>query len=192
MEKCISRRKLVMKQCLRRNNRWIRVLACMAVVLCMPGLFCACGKKAGNSDLGDYHKYLGDYYYDCSISAMVFETPEGEEEPGILYRQVTDLDALSKSCPIPICFFFYSGMHADVYGLFACMEQVAEQYHDKVLIVTIDALAEKDLSAAYKIEALPEAIVIRDNRQKARFEGQNRGEWTAQELADWIVTEVTN
>ena len=64
MEKCISRRKLVMKQCLRRNNRWIRVLACMAVVLCMPGLFCACGKKAGNSDLGDYHKYLGDYYYD--------------------------------------------------------------------------------------------------------------------------------
>ena len=41
------------------------------LVVCMPGFFCACkkGSKAGNSDLGDYHKYLGDYYYDCSISA---------------------------------------------------------------------------------------------------------------------------
>ena len=182
-----------MEQCISRRNKLIRVLACMAVVLCMPGLFCACRKKseAGNADLGDYHEYLGDYYYDCSISAMVFETPEGEEEPGVLYRQVTDLDALSKNCPIPICFFFYSGMQADTFGLFACIEQVVEQYHDKVLIVAIDALAEKELSSAYKIEALPEVIVIKDNRQKARFEGQNRGEWTAQDLANWIVTEVT-
>lgn len=162
------------------------------LVICVPGFFCACkkGEKAGNADLGDYHKYLGDYYYDCSISAMVFEVPDGEAEPGILYRQVTDLDALTKTCPIPVVFLFYSGMHADIYGLFACMEQVAEEYHDKVLIVTIDALAEKELAEAYKIEALPEAIVIKENMQKARFKGQERGEWTAQDLANWIVTEV--
>ncbi|MBO4928539.1 MAG: hypothetical protein J5379_09870 [Clostridiales bacterium] len=157
----------------------------------MSGFLCSCGrKKEGNADLGDYHKYLGDYYYDCSISAMVFETPEGEEEPGVLYRQVLDLEALTKSCPIPVCFFFYSGMQADVYGLFACMEQIAEQYHDKVLIVAIDALAEKELSAAYKIEALPEAIIIKENTQKARFDGTNREEWTAQDLASWVITEA--
>ena len=178
MQKCFWRRKMLLK-----------VLVCLVVMAGMPGLFCACGKKAGNADLGDYHKYLGDDYYDCSIFAMVFETPEGEEEPGVLYRQVTDLEALTKSCPIPVCFFFYSGMHADVYGLFACLEQVTEQYHDRVLIVSIDALAEKDLSSAYKIEALPEAIVISGNTQKARFEGQNRGEWTAMDLANWIVSE---
>ena len=162
----------------------------MAAVLCMPGLFCACGKKAGNDDLGDYHKYLGDYYYDCSISAMVYETPEGEEEPGVLYRQVMDLEALTQKCPITVVFFFYSGMQADTFGLFASLEQVTEQYHDKVLIVAIDALAEKDLTAAYNVAALPEAIVIKENRQKARFEGQNRGEWTALDLANWIVSEA--
>ncbi|MBR5057253.1 MAG: hypothetical protein IKX04_01665 [Clostridiales bacterium] len=181
MDRCFSNKKVLVK-----------VLACLMLVVCMPGFFCACkkGSKAGNSDLGDYHKYLGDYYYDCSISAMVFEIPDGEEEPGVLYRQVTDLDALTKTCPIPVVFFFYSGMHADIYGLFACMEQVAEEYHDKVLIVPIDALAEKELTEAYEIEALPEAIVIKENMQKARFKGKERGEWTAQDLANWIVTEV--
>ena len=177
-----------------RTSRWFSIckgLACLLLIAGMSGFLCACGgKKEGNADLGDYHKYLGDYYYDCSISAMVFEIPEGEEEPGVLYRQVTDLESLTKTCPIPVCFFFYSGMQADVFGIFACMEQVAEQYHDQVLIVAIDALAEKELASAYKIEMLPEAIIIADNLQKARFDGTSRGEWSAQDLADWVVTEA--
>ena len=70
MDRCFSNKKVL-----------VEVLACLMLVVCMPGFFCACtkGSKAGNSDLGDYHKYLGDYYYDCSISAMVFEIPDGEE-----------------------------------------------------------------------------------------------------------------
>ena len=172
-------------------KKLITSLACLVLILGMPGFFCSCGrKKTGNADLGDYHKYLGDYYYDCSISAMVFEVPEGEEEPGILYRQVTDLEKLTQVCPIPVCFFFYSGMQADRYGLFACMEEVAEVYHDKVLIVAIDALAEKELSSSYNVDALPEAIIIKENRQKARFNGKDRENWTAQDLAQWIVTEA--
>ncbi len=167
----------------------VRVLACLVLILSMPGLFCACGKKKGDSS-DEYRKYLGDYDYDYSIFAMVFETPEGETEPGILYRQVLDLNALAKSCPMYVCFFFYSGMHADVYGLFASMEQVAEQYHDKVLIIAIDALEEKDLAASYNIEALPEAIMIKDNMQKSRFDGQSKKDWTSQDLANWIIAEA--
>lgn len=171
----------------------VKRLACLMLVIGMAGLFCACKKKkAENADIGDYHSYLGDYYYDCSISAMVFETPEGETEPGILYRQVTDLDALSKSCPIPICFFFYSDMQADTYGLFASLEELAEHYHDKVLIVTINALAEKELSGAYNVRALPEAIIIKDHVQKARFDGESRGTWTAKDLADWILSQASS
>ena len=81
-------------------------------------------------------------------------------------------------------------MHADVYGLFASMEQVAEQYHDKVLIIAIDALEEKDLAASYNIEALPEAIMIKDNMQKSRFDGQSKKDWTSQDLANWIIAEA--
>lgn len=167
----------------------VRVLACLVMLLCMPGLFCACGKKKGNSS-DEYRKYLGDYDYDYSVFAMVFETPEGETEPGILYRQVLDLNSLTKTCPMAVCFFFYSGMHADVYGLFASMEQVAEQYHDKVLIIAIDALEEKDLAASYNVEALPEAIMIKDNMQKSRFDGQSKEGFTSQDLADWIIAEA--
>lgn len=172
------------------KNR-MKSLACLILVISMSGFFCACSKnKEKNGDLGDYKKYLGDYYYDCSISAMVFETPEGEEMPGVLYRQVTDLDALVKNCPIPVCYLFYSGMHADVFGLFASIEELVEQYHDKVLIVTIDGMAEKEIAAAYKIEAMPEAIIIKNGAQVARFEGKDRGEWTASELASWILQQA--
>lgn len=173
-----------------RKRVTVRVLACLVLILSMPGFFCACGKNTGSSD--EYRKYLGDYDYDYSIFAMVFETPEGETEPGVLYRQVLDLNSLVKTCPMPVCFLFYSGMHADVYGLFASMEQVAEQYHDKVMIIAIDALEEKDMAASYNIEALPEAIMIKDNMQKSRFDGQSRKDWTAQDLANWIIAEAQN
>ncbi|MBR5426016.1 MAG: hypothetical protein K6E26_08610 [Clostridiales bacterium] len=178
-------------QCFSRAKELVKSLACLVLIASMPGFFCACKKSKKSSSSEDYKKYLGDYYYDCSISAMVFEVPEEETEPGVLYRQVTDLTELAKNCPMSVCFFFYSSMRADTYGMFACMEQVTEQYHDKVLIVAIDALSEKELAAAYNVEALPEAIIIKDNMQKSRFDGQSREEgWTAQDLADWVVSEA--
>lgn len=173
------------KQCLRRS------LACVILAVSMSGFFCACGKKKGNNDLGDYHKYLGDYYYDCSISAMVFETPEDEEYPGVMYREVTDLDALLKTCPIPVCLFFYSSMQADVYGIFACMEEITENYHDKVLIVAIDAMSEREIAGAYEIRGLPDAIIVKDHVQKAHFDGTTREEWSAMDLQNFVIQEAT-
>lgn len=175
---------------LKKAKMW-KGLLCLMLVIGTAGLFCACSGKKENADLGNYEKYLGDYDYDYSISAMVFETPEGEEMPGVLYRQVTDLNALCKNCPIPICLLFYSGMRTDVYGIFACLEELTETHHGQVLIVTIDAMSEKDLTSAYKVEAMPEAIVIRDGKQFGRFEGKNRGEWTARQMTDWILEQAT-
>ena len=83
-------------------------------------------------------------------------------------------------------------MQADTYGLFASLEELAENYDDKVLIVTINALAEKELSGAYNVRALPEAIIIKDHVQKARFDGESRGSWTAKDLADWILSQATS
>lgn len=178
---------------MRYFKKHMKNLACLMLVISMAGFFAGCkGEKAENQDLGDYHKYLGDDYYDCSISAMVYEIPDGETEPGILYRQVLDLGELVKSCPLTVVYFFYSGMQADTYGIFACMEQVAEQYHDKVLIVAIDGIAEKEISSAYNIQAMPDALVIRNNLLIAHFDGTTRGEWSAQDLANWIVDEAVN
>lgn len=175
-------------------RKLMKDLTCLVLALSMAGLFVACKKesKTTNEDLGDYHEYLGEDYYDCTISAMVFETPEGETEPGILYRQVLNLEQLTKSCPLTVVFLFYSGMQGDSYGVFACMEEVAEKYHDKVLIVTIDGIAERELTSSYGIKAMPDAIVIRNNLQIARFDGTTRGEWTAIDLADWIIENAVN
>lgn len=175
----------------RKNMKLCRGLLCLMLVIGTAGLFCACSDKKENGDLGSYEKYLGDYDYDYSISAMVFETPEGEEMPGVMYRQVTDLNELCRNCPIPVCLLFYSGMRADVYGIFACLEEMTETHHGQVLIVMIDAMSEKDLTSAYKIEAMPEAIMIRNGKQTGRFDGKNRGEWTARQMTDWILEQAT-
>lgn len=174
-----------------KTMNFCKGLLCLMLVIGTAGLFCACSGKKSNGDLGNYEKYLGDYDYDYSISAMVFETPEGEDMPGVLYRQVTDLDALCENCPIPVCLLFYSSMRADVYGIFACMEEMTETHHGQVLIVTIDATSEKALTAAYEVEAMPEAIVIRDGKQAGRFDGKSRGEWTARQLTDWVLEQAT-
>ncbi len=175
-------------------RKLMKDLTCLVLALGMAGFFVACKKKskATNEDLGDYHEYLGNDYYDCTISAMVYEIPEGETEPGIIYRQVVDLEQLTKSCPLTVVFFFYSGMQGDTYGVFASMEEVAEKYHDKLLIVAIDGIAERELTSSYGIKAMPDAIVIRNNLQVARFDGTTRGEWSAIDLANWIMENAVN
>ena len=68
-------------RCFSHVKELVKSLACLVLIASMPGLFCACKKSKKEASDGNYKKYLGGYYYDCSISAMVFEVPEGEEEP---------------------------------------------------------------------------------------------------------------
>ncbi|HOO61310.1 MAG TPA: hypothetical protein PKV44_02660 [Bacillota bacterium] len=161
---------------------------CLIVSLLFSCASCAKTTKE-NDDIGNYEDYLGEYYYDTSIGAMVFETPEGEEEPGVMIREVTDLDALIKTCPIPICLFFYSSMRTDQDGMIAVMEQLTEEYHASLFVVMIDALSEAEITEAYGIEALPDAIIIKNDRVTAHFDGLSQGTWAPIDLATWAYEE---
>jgi len=131
--------------------------------------------------------YLGEYSYDSSISAMVYENMEGEGE-GIQYRRVTDYNKLIAYSPVPVCLYFYAGLDSDTSGITASVEQLAETYHDRILFVSIDAQVETDLAAHFEIAALPDFILLDKGSWTASFSSYDGKTWTANDLEKWILT----
>lgn len=146
-----------------------------------------CTSDQTSDDLGDYSSYLGDYSYNSSISAMVFEDMEGEG-PGIQYREVTDLPKLVSKAPLSVCIYFYAGLRTDTSGVTACVEELAEEYHDAILFVSIDGLQEKEWTSAYAIGAFPDFVIIKDGTWTASFGSVDRETWTNEDLIQWVTT----
>lgn len=162
----------------------------LAVLLFVLGAGAGCsGKKSSNHDLGDYSAYLGDYSYNAPLTAMVYEDLDGEGE-GILYREVTDYDKLIAYAPVPVCLYFHSSYSADTGGVTAAVEQLAEDYHGKILFVTVDADEETDLASHFKIEAVPDFILLENGSLKASFSSFGGMEWTESDLQDWILDNI--
>jgi hypothetical protein len=146
----------------------------------------ACTSSSTNEDLGDYSSYLGDYSYNSSISAMVYEDMEGEG-PGIQYREVTDLPKLISKSPLSVCIYFYAGLRTDTSGVTASVEELAEEYHDTILFVSIDGLQEKDWTSAYAIGAFPDFVMIKNGIWTSSFGSIDRDSWTTEDLIQWVT-----
>jgi len=144
----------------------------------------ACSTKS-NSDVNSA-AYLGDYSYDSSISAMVYEDMDGEGE-GIQYRKVTDYDKLIAYSPVPVCLYFYAGLDSDTSGITASVEQLAETYHGRILFVSVDAQVETELAAHFEIDALPDFILLDNGSWTASFSSYGGKTWTAADLEKWIA-----
>jgi len=153
-----------------------------AVLLAGVILLCSCGSKNPAADLS---AYLGEYSYNSSISAMVYEDLDGEGE-GILYRQVTDYDKMIAYSPVPVCLYFYAGLESDKSGITASVEQLAEDYHGRILFVSVDAQQETDITSHFEIEALPDFIILDNGSWTASFSSYDGKTWTAGDLEKWI------
>lgn len=144
------------------------------------------GSSVKNSDLGDYSSYLGEPAYNSSLTAMVYEDLDGEGE-GIQYREVTDYDKLIAYAPVPVCLYFYSSLDSDKTGVTAAVEQMAEDYHDKILFVSVDAMRETDLVSHFGIEAVPDFVLLDNGSLQASFSSFDGKEWTHSDLKEWIL-----
>ena len=154
-----------------------------AVLLLAAVLFAAgaCGKQ---KDEGIY-KYLGEIEYDSPVTAFVYEKIEGEDEYGIQYRNVKDIDGLTAS-GYPVCFYFYSSMASDSFGITAGAEDIAQMGWGSVVVVMVDVLESNEIASQYKIEKVPEFVLVRQNNEISRFEGYNYEVWTMNDVAEWI------
>lgn len=156
-----------------------------SLLLCAVILLAGCTGK-GNSPAVNASSYLGDYSYDSSISAMVYEEMDGEGK-GIQYREVTDYDKMIAYSPIPVCLYFYSSLRSDTGNVTAGVEQLAEEYHDRILFVSVDADQEKDLASHFEIQLLPDFVLLENGSLKASFSGFDKKAWTAVDLSNWVT-----
>lgn len=169
--------------CTRRHKDCLAALFIAAAFL-----LCSCGTK---NDSADKSSYLGEYSYDSSISAMVYEDMDGEGK-GIQYREVTDYNKLIAYSPEPVCLYFYGGLASDSSGITAAVEQIAEDYYDRILIVSVDADQETELASHFEIAALPDFILLENGSWTASFSNNDQKTWTAGILEQWITDNIEN
>jgi len=162
------------------------IRAASILVLC-AFLLGSCSNRKSSGDLGDYSSYLGTYAYNVSITAMVYEDMD-DEGKGIQYREVTDIEKLITQAPLYICLYFYSSLRTDNAAVTASIEELAEEYHDQILFVSIDGMQEKALLANFSIAALPDFVMLKDGVWIAAFGSSDKESWTNEELSDWVLT----
>ena len=165
-----------------------KIIAVLLVISFVLAAVSACSSdNSKETDQGqtDIYKYLGDYDYDSSLLAFVYEPVDGEDESGIQYRRVTDIEGLLKSGKT-VLLYFYNSMSSDVSGVTAGMEDIAQCTWGDMLVVTSDVLTDTDLATRYQIEKVPEFVMIRSSEEISRFEGYNYDVWSMSDVAAWV------
>ena len=159
-------------------------LALSLAVICMAS--CSSDTSVSSQEqTTDIYKFLGDYDYDCSLTAFVYEPVEGEEESGIQYRKVSDVDGLLKS-GVTVLLYFTSSMSTDLDGVTAGVEDIAQCTWGSMVVIKADVLEERDLTAQYGIEKVPEFVLVRSSDEISRFEGYNYDIWNMEDVVSWI------
>ncbi|MBN1776288.1 MAG: hypothetical protein JW817_07480 [Clostridiales bacterium] len=165
-------------------GRTERCAALLVIITVCAFLLFSCAKKT--PDPSDYRSYLGDYAYDASLTAMVYEDFEGEGF-GILYRSVTDFGGYVTNAPLPVLVYFYTSLHDDYAGTTAEVEQIAEDYNTQLLVITVNVFREKTITEHYQVQTVPEFVILKDGKVDQRFDGTTRGSWSQEELRQWVV-----
>ena len=135
-----------------------------------------------------YTQYLGDYDYQATPAALVYEQIDGEEDGvfGIQYRLVEDLGGLSTQSDIAICLFFYSSLSSQTANIQAGVEDLAQTLVGQVLFVAIDIDSHSDISDAYGVYATPEFILLNDAARISTFDSTSREYWTIDDVVEWF------
>lgn len=145
------------------------------------------GACSSEAKVQTYTDYLGEEAYDSDQIAMVFDYIEDEEEPGIIYKDITDVNGLLHQTEIPVCVFFYSSNSTDRYGVFAGVEEIAERLNGRVLIVGIDIMTHRELVDEYGLVAVPDFVLIKNGTVASNFRAADYEYWTMTDVYNWLI-----
>ena len=160
-----------------------KVLVCICAALL---LLTGCSSSSSSASARpSFYEYLGDYSYDSTSVAFVYEPVSDEDEYGIQYRAVTDMDALLAS-DNTVCLYFYNSLSSDVYGITAGAEDIAQCTWSDMVFVMIDVLDDTEMATRYEVERVPEFVIVRSGNEISRFEGYNYEVWTMSDVAQWV------
>lgn len=154
-------------------------------------ILCSCSKKTNETGNG-IEKYLGDYSYSDPAICMVYEPVEGEDDGngnplyGIQYRKITDLDGILASGNTMLI-YFYSSMNNDSGAITAAVEDLAQAYNGKLIVLMLDAMEYPDMMGKYDIEAVPEFVLKKAGQADKVFDSVSYEYWTLNDVIDWLA-----
>lgn len=134
-----------------------------------------------------YSKYIGEISYDSSIYAMSMEKIEDEEEPGIVYREVTDFNNVTNAADKPVLLYFFSSNSIDSAGVTAGVEDIAQKLDGKILVIGIDIMQHRDIVSRFNVMAVPDFVLIDHGSLKSSFNSINYDYWTTTDVYNWII-----
>ena len=86
-----------------------------------------------------------------------------------------------------VCLYFCSSYNADLSGITAGVEDLAQTLWGKVIFVSVDTMKDDSLSSAYGINAVPDLVLIRNGVIEAQFDSVSRGTWSIDDVVKWIT-----
>ena len=123
---------------------------------------------------------------------MVYEPVEGEDDGngnplyGIQYRKITDLDGILASGNTMLI-YFYSSMNNDSGAITAAVEDLAQAYNGKLIVLMLDAMEYPDMMGKYDIEAVPEFVLKKAGQADKVFDSVSYEYWTLNDVIDWLA-----
>ena len=158
----------------------------LLLTIVMAALMGACSSSAEETEVSGYQSYLGNEVYDSDVYAMCIEKIDGEEEPGVIYREVTDLEIL-KTSDIPVMIYFFSSASTDKAGITAGVEDIAQRLDGRVLVIGINVMTHRDVAQEYEAAYVPEFVLIRKGEVADRFNSIEHDYWTSMDVYNWLV-----
>lgn len=140
-----------------------------------------------NEDGKSWEKYIGEISYDSSIFAMRMENIEDEEEPGIVYREVNDINSVINNIDIPVMLYFFSSNSVDSAGVTAGVEDIAQKLDGKILVIGIDIMQHRDIVTRYDVSYVPDFVIVDHMVRKSNFNSINYDYWTTTDVYNWII-----
>ena len=168
-----------------------RYLSLILTIVFTFVILCSCSKKTNETGNG-IEKYLGDYSYSDPAICMVYEPVEGEDDGngnplyGIQYRKITDLDGILASGNTMLI-YFYSSMNNDSGAITAAVEDLAQAYNGKLIVLMLDAMEYPDMMGKYDIEAVPEFVLKKAGQADKVFDSVSYEYWTLNDVIDWLA-----
>jgi len=164
-----------------------RLLSLTLTVLLSLVILSACSK----TESSPVEKYLGDYSYSEPAVCMVYEAVEGEFDEngnpfyGIQYRKINDLSGILGSGNT-IMIYFYSSMSDEAAAVTASVEDMAQRYNGKLIILMLDAMEYREYMDRYEIDAVPEFVLVKAGQEDKVFNSLSYEYWTISDVENWL------
>ena len=144
----------------------------LIISICL--LLTACGKSSP----------IGPIDSRASLAVLSYEAID-KDTSGIVYRQINYFPAFLARTKVPVLLVFYQPMDPVNTQVIPRIEQLADQYRDKLSVVWIDAASETKLANDFLVDRLPQFTVVVQAAIKRSLVGYGeQGEQQLDQLID--------